>query len=317
MSVKVYYSTDAGAPTLTGEVGSLAALLHAVLTVGYGAKTPPGGWVSTGVVNNKVALHSTFAGATGHWLHVDDNTNAQTASVRGYESLDSLDGAGAPVNPVNPFPTVAQQSTAAWKKSITSDNTARPWTLIADESFFYFASEPSNAEAIVYSFGDIIPLRSGDAHHCRIAAGTSAATGAVASGHYDGGSLYKLAALYSTTTTGAWLSRAYDQSGFSVNANTIGDNSATTSSTGILGTAGPTYPNAANNALLLTPLLTAESATKVVRGAMPGTYQPLHPRPLAHKGTISGLAGFLGRTLFALNINSSGQVLFDVTGPWR
>src|SRR5438309_11659795 len=74
MTVRVYKSTDASAPALTGQVGSLTALLDAILVNGYGTKTAAG-WTIGFTTTKKLAYLHNLTGANnacGTYLCVDD-----------------------------------------------------------------------------------------------------------------------------------------------------------------------------------------------------------------------------------------------------
>src|SRR4051812_48257028 len=124
MAVTLYKSTDAGAPVLTGQVGSLVALLDAVLVNGYGAK-PAAGWTKAFAGANLAAYRVTAVGATGFYLDVVDSglsgtLGARSARCRGFETMTALStGTGA-------FPTVAVAVNGIQVfKSASLDATAR------------------------------------------------------------------------------------------------------------------------------------------------------------------------------------------------
>lgn len=329
MSVKAYYSTDTDAPVLSGQAGALAALLHACLVAGYGAKTPPGGWASpSGIVANKLALHSAFAGATGIWLHMDDS-GAQCALVRAWESITTIDGSGDVSVGSAMFPTLAQSPNYGWKKSNASDATARPWAVIADESACFVILDTNGAGdgtgQVCYFFGDIYKYRDSDAYHFLISGGTTIADGNVSAGH-NGRLLYHSNYGETFADTRRWIARRYDQLGAAVAVAEAGDGSVLTSPGTYFGQGGDAnvkaipYPNPVDNGILLAPVSVFESGP-YVRGQIPGMYQPLHSTPLPDRASLTDLVGVPGKTLQAFKIYGGsanlGQVLFDVTGPWR
>jgi hypothetical protein len=69
MTVRVYRSTDASAPVLTGQVGSLTALLDAILVNGYGALTAAG-WTIAQTTTNKRGYKQNTTGFQQHCGHV-------------------------------------------------------------------------------------------------------------------------------------------------------------------------------------------------------------------------------------------------------
>lgn len=70
MGVTLYQWTDASAPSLTGQVGSLTALLDAILVNGYGSVSAAG-WSIAYTSTNK-RQYAMASGGTGRQLYVDD-----------------------------------------------------------------------------------------------------------------------------------------------------------------------------------------------------------------------------------------------------
>lgn len=144
-NTRIYESTDAGAPILTGQVGSLISLLKTVLVgtsgVAYGSKAAAGWTVAfEDVVLRKIAFRNSMAaGGTGCYLRIDDNgglsQGAREASVRVFQSMTTVD-VGLDETPT----TLTQPAGCVWRKSSTLDATARAWCCIADERTIYFWS---------------------------------------------------------------------------------------------------------------------------------------------------------------------------------
>lgn len=137
-----YRSTDSGAPTLTGQVGSLNALLKACLVgvsgVAYGSKAAAGWTVAYEDLGaHKLVLRNSLAaGGTGCYVRIDDSGStaggAREAVVRVYATMSDID-TGTSVIPG----TAVQPSGSIWRKSLTLDATARPWLISADELTVY------------------------------------------------------------------------------------------------------------------------------------------------------------------------------------
>src|SRR5690348_12633571 len=126
----VYSSSDTGAPVLTGQAGSLIAVLDACLVNGYGTQTAAG-WTKAFSGTNKADYR--MAGGNQFYLDVDDSA-AQTAAgkeanVRGYEAMTAL------ATGTNAFPTTTQFAAPGQviRKSATADATSRGWILVADD----------------------------------------------------------------------------------------------------------------------------------------------------------------------------------------
>src|SRR5574337_1914064 len=100
MTVNVYRSSDASAPVLTGQAGSLITVLDACLISGYGSKSPAG-WAKPYSGTNLAA----YRAATGNrfYFRVDDSGTVE-ARISGYETMSDVNtGTGQ-------FPTTAQIS---------------------------------------------------------------------------------------------------------------------------------------------------------------------------------------------------------------
>lgn len=113
-----YIWTDAGAPQLSGTVGSGLAWLRALLVgsggIAYGLK-PALGWTEEYTGTNEACFRNSMAeGGSGCYLQVLD-TNATYTQIRMYESMSDLTTGSAP--------------TAQYliQKSSTANGTPRPW----------------------------------------------------------------------------------------------------------------------------------------------------------------------------------------------
>lgn len=175
-TTRYFASTDPGAPTLTGQSGSLIALLHACLVgtsgVAYGSggsQKLAAGWSEpfTNTANKGVWRNSIAAGGTGYCMRVLDDASlgsgALEAAMRGYSSMSDLDtGTG-------PTPTSAQLTSGVIvRKSATADATAREWFLAADELGFWLyaqAHATQKGQWGIYGAGDLESEVPGDAHH--------------------------------------------------------------------------------------------------------------------------------------------------------
>lgn len=319
MAVREYFSTDASAPTLTGQAGSLVNLLKKCLVDGYGSRTALG-WTGMYSSDYKKAGFQAPAGSTGMWLYVDDYGTALTsttkqAAVWGNEAFTGFDGSGNPTGMTNRFPNTTQRAKGCcWWKSSTADGTARPWWLIGDEKLFYLGVDYSTNGYWYsnYFFGDIISYRANDAYHCVI----STDNGENATYNYFG---YLDGALSAPSATyGKYVARDYTNL---VLSPLIGWSGDVYFGTYMGYAAAYPYPNGADNSLVVCGPPTVHEPGQILRGRMPGLYYPGHQRPLTHGVTVSGIQGLEGRTLRYLSMcagsSVQGAVLFDVTGPWR
>ena len=166
MGVTLYKSTDASAPSLTGQTGSLVALLDAILVNGYGSQTAAGWTIAyTGTSKRDYKQGS---GSNGYYLDIDDSGpgagSFREARLRGYEAMTAL------ATGTNAFPTSAQATNGvACRKSTTADATARPWYCVADATCFYLFVDTGDFTNPSYSmavhFGDFFSYKSGDTYN--------------------------------------------------------------------------------------------------------------------------------------------------------
>lgn len=158
MTVRIYQSTDASAPVLTGQAGKLTDLLDAVLVNGYGSKTAAG-WTINKTTTNKRGYLQNLTGAnnsSGMLLYVDDTGPgagaAKEARACGFETMSAITPTGT-----GQFPTAAQSTvgvgTLVIRKSTTADATARPWTIVANgQSVYIFIDTGDITSPLVASF---------------------------------------------------------------------------------------------------------------------------------------------------------------------
>ena len=187
-ALRVFSSTDSGAPVLSGQVGALVNVLDAVLVDGYGAgpsATAPAGWTREFSAAHKRVYRGDVASGSGYYLRVDDAAavgNARHAWLRGYEMMSAIDAG------TNPVPTIAQLAEGAlWKKSITLDATARAWVIVANDKTAYVFFDCAGlgiANAAPFGFGDILSHKPGDNHTFFLSCGSDQSyTGSAASVH--------------------------------------------------------------------------------------------------------------------------------------
>lgn len=334
MTVRLYKSTDASAPVLTGAVGSLVALLDAILVNGYGSKTAAG-WSKAFTGTNKASYRMVTTGNTGFYLDVDDSGpgahGAREARMRGYEAMTAV------ATGTNPFPTVAQSSFGAiCRKSNTADATARPWFCIADGSVFYLFIETGDfanpTYTMAFSFGDFFSYKSGDTYNCAIIGRSQEAS----TNDFADCVGQLLSNLLSNTSTGTlamhFLARSYTGTGgsqqfgkFSAIWATNGSSSTGNSRTPMgSSNAQMPYPNGPDQSLLMAPVFINQGGN--VRGYMKGLWAPGHPQPLAHGDTFTGTGSMSAKSFIALNImgdqsNQSstvtkGQLFVETSDTW-
>lgn len=330
MAVTLYKSTDASAPSLTGQVGSLVALLDAILVNGYGTQAAAG-WTKAFTGTNLASYRMATSGNTGFYLDVNDAapTTAKEARMRGYEVMTAV-GTGT-----NAFPTSSQSSFGVvCRKSNTADATARPWYCIADGSVFYLFVDTGDYTSPNYSFGfsfgDFFSYKSGDTYNCQIcgrkAENSTNDTDDMLSCVFAGSQALTYTAVNSGFLARVWTgvggSLIYTKHtampGFTPGSTTIAYTTCGSANSLI------PYPNGPDGGLELAPMWIAHNGS--IRGYMKGLWAPLHNQPCGHGDTFSGTGNMSGKSFIALNTKgpntnvgvstTSGQIVIETSNTW-
>lgn len=133
MTVRIYRSTDAGAPQLSTTVdGSLAIILKACLVTGYGAKVAAG-WSTEWQGTNQVALKM-GSGSSGRILVVDDSIDYRYAATFACQSFTDMNTF------VEKFPVDIKYPDRKnhWYKRYSSASDYEKWIVIASPHFVYW-----------------------------------------------------------------------------------------------------------------------------------------------------------------------------------
>lgn len=328
MTVTVYRSTDASAPTLSGSAGALAGVLDACLVNGYGSKTAAG-WAIAFTGTNLRAYRA--ASGNRYYLALDD-TGTTTARGIGYESMTAVSTG------TNPFPTTAQLSAGVWYlKSSAADATARPWIVIATATTFYlFINQANVANSSswttgLYHFGDFPSYVTGDVYNTRI-------SGLIGSTNSNTNNRSISAATFaSVALTGMWLPRTYNGTGTSIACSTMVDSvvhgrqaaannpimlGSTLDLTGAaISALSCQWPDRADNGLRLSRLFVTENANNALRGYLPGlwTMPNLISTNLVVGDTFTGSGDYAGKTFELMrftNTSALGAVLMETSNTW-
>lgn len=300
MSVTVYRSSDSSAPTLTGQAGSLIALLDACLVNGYGSKLAAG-WTKPYSGTNLAAYRA--GGGHLRYLRVDDS-GTQYGRLRGFTALTSIDE----VDGTDPFPTDSIILGGLYCcKSNTTDAVARPWILIAHEAAFYltifhaetvFSVDPTTMEWVF--FGDIVGYNPADLYNTALIARGSATTSNSSSA---------LGRLGTATSSGHYAAR--DASGAG-GARQFAVFPVYPGSLTYSGATGPSYPDPVTGGMLLAPAqINDGSAASSLRGRLPGLYLPLHNKPGSHLYTMT-----MGSETLLLANCYAGRLAIAISDTW-
>lgn len=302
----IYRSTDTSAPVLTGEAGTLVALLDACLVDGYGSQSAAG-WTKSYSAANYAAYRQ--GSGLQHYLWVNDS-NAQMTRVVGYVSMtDILTG-------TNPFPTEAQFSGGLYvRKSTTANTTARPWILFATDQTFYLFVFGGSTTFGTYSggdnhlgFGQVASLMTGDAMQSFLIAATDTSTSSTSAT-----TTRQVLALHASTT-GHYMAASYTQTGESISftcrplANLFNQTTAS-------GSGGIAYPDGVSGSLCIEPMA-AQETSLLLRGTLPGLYSLGHAyTSFAHFDTFSGKDTLAGETFMVVLTGTYGVVI-QTSGGW-
>jgi hypothetical protein len=335
MTARLYKSTDASAPSLTGAVGSLVALLDAVLVNGYGSQSAAG-WTKPYTATNKAVFRNSSSTGTGFYLDVDDSApaTAKEARVRGYETMSAV------ATGTGPFPTVAQMTSGLFvRKSTTADSTARPWYILADETVFYLFVESGDYTAptrtTAFCFGDFYSFKTSDAYRCMIIGRIFENSGnANAEAFPSVVGVTSSVQMLGVTTSGHYIARGTAGSGGSIAFGVHGDavssghyatNIASMGHSAVGGadaTYGMSYPNPADNGVYMAPAYIHHN--NGLRGYMKGLWIPCHDMPLGHGDTFSGTGAMSAKSflcvqmLYNLDNNSTktSECFLETSNTW-
>lgn len=314
----IYDSTDASAPVIDGQNGSLITALRAILVSGYGAKAAAG-WSEPFTAESNIAVfrnNSTIGNGT--YMRINDNgstaATGKTAVVRNYSAMTTLSSG------TNPYPSVSQEATGLFiRKSEAANSTAREWWAIACRKWIYLFIA-SNSEglrfAAPYFSGDFRSDRAGDAYNSMLTAGDTVdpSLGIARSKLFAGVASF-------TTEPNASAQRCYVAGAYTQVAASRVSAIWHVINTAVVGgyTAPCVYPTPAANGLRFSSLLVMDAANSP-RGEMPNVVGSWHNRALTDLTSLSGVPA-TGLTsiskLFCGQANStnvtSGEVLFDIT----
>lgn len=149
MTVRLFKSTDAGAPQLgRTDAGDLLTILRGCLVEGYGTRTPAGWTMPFSDLPNKIAC---FKSVTGDTLRLDDNHDYQHASGLGFKEMTDLN-TGTEQYPSNDF--IGNPLTHHWRlqKRYNTNSVYDAWFVVASEDWFYFV-QPENQASQSYPSG--------------------------------------------------------------------------------------------------------------------------------------------------------------------
>lgn len=339
MTVRVYRSTDASAPVLTGSVGTLTALLDAILVNGYGSLVAAG-WTIAFTTTNKRAYKQNLTGSnntSGMFLYVDDTGPgvgaAKEARACGFETMSAITPTGT-----GQFPTPAQSTIGSGylvvRKSNTADATSRAWTCIANGQTVYLFIESGDTitplATTTFVFGDFKSYKASDQYAVCIVGRTtenSSSSSADALQCLNYANSVNVQVGLANAAMGHFAARSWTGAGGSTRLGKMIDTSKFWNQTGnyTVGTwssdAQTVVPNSAlilpgrygigllwpapngpDGAIWLSPFYLCHNGA--LRGYFAGLWCPLHDRPLGHSDTFTVSSGNLsGKSFIAQSIH--------------
>lgn len=292
------------------------------------SKRAPGGFSKAFAGTNKAVYRSNDPSSRRHFFRVVDGATtsggSREAQLWGYESMTDVDnGSGM-------YPLVAHYPSGFfWQKSDTSDAVGRHWVLVTDgKTVYHFAYIQANMNNNAYSigipgaimsgvaFGDVIAFKPGDAY-------ASFVTGCPQPNNI---SSLQYCGLFNATTgitnnlpnaTQALIAFARDFT--AVPGSRVGQVYASGLSTQLGQTPYIAYPHQIDNGFYMVPALVTQGTPALIRGRMPGLFEPLHGPCFPNGAIIDNVQGYVGRKfmmLYGKNSSSVQACLLDITGPW-
>lgn len=325
----IYRSTDASAPSLTGQAGSLLTVLDAILVNGYGAKAAAG-WNKNSLANasNRGAYkQGSSGGGTPGILSVDDNapSSGRDARIRGFETLTAVTPTGT-----GQFPTGAEvggqtQSNGYFvaRKSAGADATVRAWVCIADDRSFHFFVQTGDiaGQYCTFHYGDLVSFSTTNVYRQVIGGRIGEAAGITGAGNswlenanaanQNAGGIF-----YAGQEAGRNWQDAYGP--WNLLRLGIGTSIFNNPYTGIGGL------NPADSKIYLSRIIAAELNSTLatgqqygVRGYYRGIYQLLNGGTgIADGDTFSGAGDFAGRQFLVVGPILGGAMIAVETTAW-
>lgn len=331
----LYRSTDASAPSLTGNPGSLITVLDACLVNGYGSKAAAG-WTKDYSGTNKAAYRMGAGGVADRmFLRVwDDNTGTgQWAYIQGYRTMSAIDVGASPFAPYSKI-NVSNTNGLRAAKANGNAQAAVAWALIASPTAFYIFIEYNTNAALLGSgtiqsgqvyyggffFGEYKKRYVG--HNLNVAI-IGSHNGDTSQPFYGGalGKRVSPANSFGSDFSGFgahWLARSFagfdGPEVFQNAALSYWSNSAASDSTGF-GAGGPGLnPSIVDSKLRISKIeMVVNAPNWEIMGEMPGAYSSLGQYWLPGNtivegvGTLAGNSYWVGHCATASNIGSSYQ----------
>jgi len=316
MTVRLYRSSDASAPTLDGQAGSLITVLDACLVNGYGV-LPAAGWTKAFSGTNQGDYR--MGAGLQYYMSINDNApgagTGKEARVRGYEAMTAL------ATGTNPFPTAAQATNGLFiRKSNTADATARTWVVLADQRtvFMFVLTTDSAGVYLAWTFGEIFSKKSvTDVGGAILIARVTENSAAITSGVEV---MDTQQCPISSTIAGHYLARDVAATVGAIACGKVGDVASTVNAAALQALIGiVALTNPADNRIKLGPLnVTHISGGNTDRGRLRGLWHFCHPLTgVSDRDTFSGGDDIAGRAFLLLKQGGGGGVyILETSDTW-
>lgn len=319
-AVRVFRSSDASAPALSGTVGSLTGVLTACLVSGYGS-VPAAGWTNPYSGTNQKVYRP--GSGVQHYFHVDDNSPDATALAKEGQVAGS-ETASAWRTGTNFFPTTTQETESGLviRKSATADATARSWIVVADDRTCYVFVQTGDVAGFYMgaAFGEFYSLlTTPDSFRSMVIARNTKNVATTSAGSAENLAALQTGAL-ATTQVGHYIARQYTGIGTSAPFRKWGDSARAGLTAGpqFAGSSGLVLPEPVTGAIHVAPVH-LNSVSAVVHGRMRGFFHICHNAVTAMSDgdVITGAGAYVGRTFLVVRATGSYALIFDITGPWE
>lgn len=315
------------------------------------AKVAPLGWEIAHTGTNKRAYRSTHPDSAKPILLIHDGIKtpgytstwvkwANVGIVESMSDIDTITGAQAPYDASNPTKNWAQVQSNQWgwfkwywsrgTSSVYMDIEGagagtKEWVLVGDERCFHLWINPyhdqqgNKASRHAYFFGEPISFKASDSASCAL----------VADDHLMSNSTYGAAGFAAPCVdAGGGVGTSGNSYGHMLLKNYAGTAQGVSWSAWHIArqsgyTNGMPLPNGPDYAVWMQPIYMREAGNHV-RGQMPGVACLPQAMPYVDLAVVTDVVGAAGKKYLAVRqgvpdeyINYAGQVVVDVTGPWR
>lgn len=245
------------------------------------------------------------------YLRIDD-TGTTSARAIGYETMTDVNTG------TNLFPTAVQLASGVfWSKASAAG--PRRTILWGNQTCFWWFTDYTgdSLNGCLAFYGDGVSFKTGDVWFTTLIgqSAAAAAEGSQVFGASTGGSNYVALASHYTA-------RSYTQIAGAITCNKIADERfSTVNGTGSgyqIGGANGTfpYPSPVDGNLWNSTLTIQETTATTPRGTLPGSYAPLHNKPLTNYTIYDGAGNLVSKRLMAINMGASGQLLAEVSNSF-